>query len=51
MALVSLVVLGLWMPLLWIGAAIVLALMVFYGVGLARARSRSAGEEAPSGPR
>ena len=35
-AAVALVVLGLWQPLMWIGAGLVVALMVLYAIGLTR---------------
>jgi hypothetical protein len=35
-ALLSLVVLGVWLPLLWIGAAVIFALIVVHPIGMSR---------------
>lgn len=37
-AAVGLVVLGLWQPLMWVGAVLVVGLMVLYAIGLTRAQ-------------
>lgn len=48
-ALVSLAVLGIWLPLLWIGAAVLLALIVLYAIGVSRRSGLSEGDPGAEG--